>query len=407
MALMALLLFSGIISGLGGLENGLFSLAPETASTRNAYAYWKYGPPSDPNFFPIAVWLQQPKNARRYQQAGINLYVGLWKGPTEEQLTALRQANMPVICEQNEIGLAHRDDPIIVGWMHPDEPDNAQLAGKDEAGHPIYGPCVPPTEVVVSYRRLAAADPNRPILLNLGQGVANDLWRGRGAGAHSDDYYTYVKGGDIVSFDVYPVAGLSRPDLLWYVAKGISRLGHWVQWNSSTSTAGPKIIWNCIECSRISNEKMKPTPHQVRAEVWMALIHGSTGLIYFVHQFKPSFNEWALLDDPEMLAAVTDINRQIHELAPVLNSPMLRQVAAVKSENLEVPIALMAKRYTGAIYLFAVAMREAPTKGIFQVNGLPGESKVEVLGEGRTIPVRDGRFEDKFQPYEVHLYRIQ
>jgi len=39
----------------------------------------------------------------------------------------------------------------------------------------------------------------------------------------------------------------------------------------------------------------------VRAEVWMALIHGSKGLIYFVHQFKP-FNEHALLDDPALLA---------------------------------------------------------------------------------------------------------
>ena len=58
----------------------------------------------------------------------------------------------------------------------------------------------------------------------------------------------------------------------------------------------------------------------------MALIHGSRGLIYFVHQFKPKFNEHALLDDPEMLAAVTAINRQIRDLAPVLNSPTSRTV---------------------------------------------------------------------------------
>ena len=56
----------------------------------------------------------------------------------------------------------------------------------------------------------------------------------------------------------------------------------------------------------------------------MALVHGSRGLIYFVHQFKPKFNEHALLDDPEMLAAVTAVNRQIRELAPVLNSPIGR-----------------------------------------------------------------------------------
>lgn len=56
----------------------------------------------------------------------------------------------------------------------------------------------------------------------------------------------------------------------------------------------------------------------------MALIHGARGLIYFVHEWKPRFNESALLDDPEMLAAVTRINRQIHALALVFNAPLPR-----------------------------------------------------------------------------------
>lgn len=93
----------------------------------NPYAPWRNGPPRSSDYFPIAVWLQNPRNAERFKAAGINLYVGLWKGPTEAQLDALRKAGMPVICAQNEVGLAHRDDPIIVGWMHGDEPDNAQV----------------------------------------------------------------------------------------------------------------------------------------------------------------------------------------------------------------------------------------------------------------------------------------
>ena len=40
----------------------------------------------------------------------------------------------------------------------------------------------------------------------------------------------------------------------------------------------------------------------------MALIHGSRGLIYFVHQFEPRFIEAALLEDPQMLTAVTALN---------------------------------------------------------------------------------------------------
>jgi len=379
--------------------------AQEVKPVISPYARWKHGPPTDPSWFPIAVWLQDPRNAKRYQEAGINLYVGLWKGPTEEQLALLREAGMPVICAQNDVGLAHLDDPIIVGWMHGDEPDNAQVIGRDDAGHLRYGSCMPPGEIIERYRHMVTADPDRPVLLNLGQGVANDSWRGRGSGAHPDDYYTYVKGCDIVSFDVYPVAGLNRPDLLWYVAKGIARLRLWVEWNRSV--AGPKIIWNCIETTRISNEKHKPTPLQVRAEVWMSLIHGSQGIIYFVHQFKPTFCEEALLEDPEMLAAVTTINRQIHELAPVLNSPTLHDAVTVRSSNFDVPIAAMVKRYEGMIYLFAVAMADSPTTGSFNLSGVSSEATAEVLWEDRFLHLHGGCFEDGFDGYGVHIYRIR
>jgi hypothetical protein len=364
------------------------------------------GPLADPSFFPISVWLQDPSQAARYKAAGMNLYVALWRGPNENQLNQLKAAGMPVICAQNKVGLAHKDDPIIVGWTHGDEPDNAQEIVDRATGRRRYGPPVRPAKIVDDYEALRAKDPTRPIMLNLGQGVANDEWVGRGPGASLDDYPQYVNGCDIVSFDVYPVAGLDRKDgadLLWYVAKGVDRLVKW--------TGGRKTVWNCIECTHISNAKSKATPHQVRAEVWMALIHGSRGLIYFVHQFQPKFNEHALLDDQEMLKAVTVLNRQIQDLAPVLNSPSLKDAATVHSSNADVPIDIMVKRQGGTTYVFAVAMRNTTTRGTFQIKGLPDESTAEVLGEGvpssRRIKVSHGQFEDEFRPFDVHLYAVR
>lgn len=393
-ALVAGALVVGTVIGIGR------AASPAAKATR--HARWTNGPPDTPDYFPIAVWLQDPKNAPRYKEAGINLYVGLWKGPTEAQLAALKDAGVRVICDQNAVGLAHRDDPTIVGWMHDDEPDNAQAVVDPKTGERSWGPPVPPAKVVADYRRLRAADPSRPVLLNLGQGVANDAWKGRGAQGKPEDYLTYVKGADIVSFDVYPVAGIDRDDgedFLWYVPKGVDRLKTW--------TRGKKIIWNCIECTGISTGKRGATPEQVRAEVWMSLIHGSRGLIYFVHEFQPRFREAALLDEPEMLAAVTAINRQIRELAPVLNAPTRDGRATVRSQVETVPISLMVKEQGGATYLFAVGMRNADTTGEFTLRGAPRLATVEVLGESRTIPLRAGRFTDAFRPYAVHLYRIQ
>jgi hypothetical protein len=372
--------------------------AVPAGASASPYKAWRNGPPQDPAFFPIAVWLQDPRQAAKYKQAGINTYVGLWKGPTEEQLKALRDAGLKVICEQNQVGLKHRDDPTIVAWMHGDEPDNAQELGQGKKG---YGPPIAPAKIIEEYRAMQKADPTRPVLLNLGQGVAWDGWYGRGTRTnHPEDYIEYVKGGDIVSFDIYPVVH-DKPEVqgkLWYVARGVERLVQWSQ--------GRKVVWNCIECTRISSAR-KATPEQVKAEVWMSLIHGSRGLIYFVHEWKPRFNEHALLDDAPMLAAVTALNAQIHFLAPVLNSPTVADGGQVTSSAPEVPVAAIIKKHGGASYLFAVAMRGAETKATFALRGLPSTARAEVLGENRGVVVTGGRFADSFGPYGVHLYRIQ
>jgi len=127
----------------------------------NPYAQWENGPPHNANFFPIAVWLQNPRNAEKYKMAGINTYVGLWRGPTEEQLAELKKAGMKVICHQNKTALKHADDPTIIGWMHGDEPDNAQSLGRGKG----YGPPILPEKIIEDYRNIKAKDPTRPVLL--------------------------------------------------------------------------------------------------------------------------------------------------------------------------------------------------------------------------------------------------
>jgi hypothetical protein len=81
---------------------------------------------------------------------------------------------------------------------------------------------------------------------------------------HREDYAEYVRGSDIASFDIYPEAHDSPAvaGKLWFVPQGVGRL---IQW------AGPdRIVWNCIECTRIENSDHKATPRQVRCEVWIA-----------------------------------------------------------------------------------------------------------------------------------------
>jgi len=394
---------------------------PNAGTSGNPYQRWTLGPNRSKDYFPIAVWCQSPSLAPRYQAAGINLYVGLWDGPTEAQLATLKEHNMPVICPQNEVGLAHLDNPLIVGWMHGDEPDMAHDFQKTWGGDPArikeawpeqykdmdptqpfketYGTPYPPSWIKRDYAAFRAKDPQRPVFLNLSVGAAYEPWLGRGTRTgKTEDYPEYVKGCDIASFDIYPAneAGKEFGGQLWYVPKGVTNLRTW--------TNDQKVVWNCIECTGINDLTRKPRPREVKAEVWMSLIHGSMGLIYFVHQFKP-FNDHALLDDPEMLAGVTRINQQIHQLAPVLNSPPSTTPATVESGNKEVPIATMTKSEDNTVFVFAVAMRPGSTQAVFTVPGIDSGT-VTVIGEDRTLKLAQGRFEDSFNDWDVHLYKM-
>lgn len=81
--------------------------------------------------------------------------------------------------------------------------------------------------------------------------------------------------------------------------KDFFTIGVWLQ--------SPKKAKQYLDAARIKDPIAKLTPHQVRSEVWMSLVHGSMGLIYFVHEWTPEFNESALLSDREMLQTVRAI----------------------------------------------------------------------------------------------------
>ena len=69
-------------------------------------------------------------------------------------------------------------------------------------------------------------------------------------------------------------------------------------------------------------------------------------------------------------------------------------------------IAISVKKQQGAVYLFAVRMEARPAKGKFRLTGISAKATVRAIGEHRTIRRRDGRFEDDFGPYAVHLYQV-
>ena len=344
------------------------------------------GFPSDPGFFPIAVWDQSPERASEYQSIGINTYVGLWQGPTEDQLATLLKYNMFAVVSQNAVGLHSPNRGIIKGWLHDDEPDNAQ-----PIGFGFHLTCIPATEIVRRAQEMRAHDNTRPIVINFGQGIANKFWRGRGLCNGDENYYSVAaRGADVLSFDIYPVSS-SIPQIkgkLEYIGRGVTRL--------ISLAVDDQRVWAVIEAADAV------TPAQLRAEVWMAIIHGAQGIVYFVHEFGPTFREDGIFRHPELVKQAANENSLIKSLATVLNTPNWGSTVTIQSST---PISTMIKRYQNTVYIFAIAMTNSSSRSRFMVEGVNGP-RAFVVGENRDVPITGGIFEDSFDGYGVHIYQI-
>lgn len=346
---------------------------------------------TDPNFFPITVWLQTPEsNAVNYKNIGVNTFSGLYNGPSTSSLSALQSAGEGVLLGQQSSALSASFTsyrPVMKGWLQQDEPDNAQPDGNGG-----YGPCVSPSVIVSQYNAFRAADSTRPVILNLGQGVANINYIGRGSACagRTDMYPQYAQGADILSFDVYP---LNDGYPLTYVADGVDNLLNW---------GGGKPVWAFIEASPQDSGNPTPTAAQLKNEVWLALTHGASGIQYFCHIFTPSFIEAGCLSISSVKTAMQSVDTEIASLAPVLNSPtVVNGVTASSSSRLD----KIVKRYNGDTYVFAASPTSSTNNATFTVTGA-GSGTVTVIDESRTLSMTNGGFQDTFSNYGVHLYKI-
>ncbi|HUB09512.1 MAG TPA: hypothetical protein VMB50_21085 [Myxococcales bacterium] len=385
----------------GAGSGGCVPSIPSLAWT-SPYAGFSRGLPSDPSFFPIAVWLQGDWHATEMAGLGINVYVGNNAGTDpitpDGGIPNLQAAGIYAILGQDSVGETEVDDPTVVGWwMSPDEPDNAQPNGSGG-----YGPPVDPSVLVSQYQSYQEFDSTRPIYLGLGQGVAYAAYEGRGSNPPAES--GYVPASDIISFDIYPYnncAGDANDAVtcaeFWLNAYGVDQLHSW-------SNRG-QAAWTDIETTVINAGTTDgPTPQQTTSEVWLSLIHGANGIEYFVDSWNPSFREDAIFESADMVSAVTALDQQIESLAPELNSAEIPGVVSVATSGPEIDMSVKANGTS--LYVFAAVARAGTATGSFTIAGMTGNGTATVIGEGRTLPVTAGAFSDAFAANAVHLYQI-
>lgn len=396
---------------------------PENETGKNPYSKFETFPQGK-DFFPIGVWLQNPRYADRYRDLGVNFYYGIWDGPNADQVAALKKHGMGLICHFNDFAKNNLlNDPTIWAWMHADEPDLAIAYPRDMLKAPggkeiikKHWPEVyekldldnneyngwgmglhPVNDVQADYKKIKADDPDRPVMLQLSKAVATDgVYVGRGdRNGKTEDYPLFFKGSDAISYDIYPVA-YGEGDSLWLVPKGLDQLREW--------GSGDRPLMMILEAG--FGEEWA-NQHQQRAQLWMAINHGASGIVWFVHRWseadgpKRMTSEKMAIDNAEVGQAVKELNGEVADLAVVLNTNPLQTGVTARGVELD----LGARYHDGFLYVFAVEKQGKSGEATISINGLTN-AELTVINEDRQLTAKGGQFSDTFDPWAVHLYKI-
>lgn len=153
-----------------------------------------------------------------------------------------------------------------------------------------------------------------------------------------------------------------------------------------------------------------PTEEMIYMEVWMNVVLGAKGIVWFPF-FDKSTLRWNA-----MKKAVDQIER-LKEV--ILGPEPERKVKDDANEALK-RVETMIREKDGYVYIFAVRITEPdPVPEVkyqgkepdsievnFEVSGISGEKEIEVIDENRKIKITDGKFKDIFKKYQVHIYKI-
>ncbi len=370
------------------------------------FSRWPNTFPTNPSFFPIGVWFESVVEQRDVdldKAAGLNTYVVITRNSNLDLVAA---AGMYTLAQSNEwLGVSHQ---AITGWVVSDEADMVFGPGWDAwDGVLAWNHCIPPNTSggrcgYTVQRTINSTLPNdgKPRYSNYGKGVI--IWQSDKAAQVFVNLFQ-----DFVSSDVYwftdnheCVAGTDP------ACRSGAQYGRQVDKMRRLDAVDGRRqpVWAFVEAGHPSTEHNFPTIQsaQIRSAVWHSIIAGARGIIYFNHSFGGSCQTQHILRDScyaSVRATVAEVNRQITELAPVLNSPFADRYVTVSGG-----VRVMAKRGPDETWYVFAGSTGGATTAIFTV---AAGSTVEVLYEDRVRLVTTRQFTDSFADANaVHIYRI-
>ena len=228
----------------------------------------------------------------------------------------------------------------------------------------------------------------------------------------------YNGGTDIVACDIYPVnpGGLKHQYALFEDGhqgdlnnEHISQVGEYVE--KMRRVAGPNrpvfmvlqgFAWEMLlpEHERREEKILYPSFAQQRFMAFQSVIKGANGIIYWGTDFTPQPSQ-----------AWTDLKRAVREVAD-LAGPLSQRNSALRvnvdyeeiGQSVDDGVQWMVKEYDGKLFLFTCNADKTECRAT--LSGFSGWTKANVIGENRTIELKDGGFSDYWKRFDVHVYEL-
>ena len=321
-------------------------------------------------FFPVMLIDQcTASDVANGKALGINLFLNESCGglAPSQQLALLHGGGLEVL----PIEARRTRGAGLVGWTYPDEPDNNGWTPASLAkAHPYpRGNADGLVTFVTTTGRFFRHAPYGSTKVPLAR------------------YAGFARLADVAGFDLYPLnACQSDLSAVYDAQRAFNRL------------AGSTPTFQWIETGPIRSTYcggFTMTPQQLNAEVWLAVIGGARGIGYFTHTWSPDHKAFDVA--PPLQQAMKQIDNLLAAVKPGLLG------STVESGADSPAVKLVARSGRGRTYVFSVNTLQSPNKVQIHVPELH-DGTMTVLGEGRTVAVRDHYLVDNFAGHQVHVY---
>ncbi len=233
------------------------------------------------------------------------------------------------------------------------------------------------------------------------------------AKAAKSNYQEYVNYANVFMPEIYPIDGFKDERCVAEVCRDMDRCREDIRKYGDGER--PRGVWPILQCFHGKGWKRYPTAQELYAMSFAAIIHGGNGITWFKYGGdvgEKGARYSGMFRTPEDWTAMTNIMWRIARMAPILTTRTPPQpsppeiVSGPEQDAFGQPsVTLLLKTHKGAHYVFAVNAVNEPVRARFRIGGVKA-STVGVAWERRELKMAGGAFEDDFEPFGVHVYRL-